>query len=84
MEHICQTCIKNTLEAKLQKITGIKGKLRKKKKKDVSKKQTNKKKIRGELVAFRTETWKSMTLSVCAYKKRARENTWNEGLFYKF
>lgn len=56
MEHICQTCIKNTLEAKLQKITGIKGKLRKKKKKDVSKKQTNKKKIRGELVAFRTET----------------------------
>lgn len=36
MEHICQTCIKNIPEAKLQKTAGIKGKLRKN---DVSKKQ---------------------------------------------
>lgn len=36
-EHIRQTCIKNVLEAKLQKTTGIKVKLRKK---NIRKEQT--------------------------------------------
>lgn len=81
MQHICQTCIKNVLEAKLPKTTGIKGKLRRK---NIRKK---KKAITVELDAFRTEPWKSVTLSVhvCVfvYKKCARENTRNAGLLLK-
>lgn len=57
MEHICQSFIKNVLEAKLQKTTTIKEKLRtkeQKKNKQTTKNQT--KAITVELVAFRTES----------------------------
>lgn len=40
MEHICQIWIKNVIEAKLQKTTGIKGKLSKKQYKKETKKQS--------------------------------------------
>lgn len=40
MEHICQIWIKNVIEAKVQKTTGIKGKLSKKQYKKEAKKQS--------------------------------------------